>query len=190
MARVDTRSKIIDAALELFATNGYTTTTTKLIADVAGVNEVTIFRHFGTKEALFQEITRDYVEKHEFMSKLSKYKELSPAEAIRIIGAEYIDFCYETKGIYKIQMKIQEELQSPSKMRLSKEFIHGLTVYLTGLQDEGLIHTDPEIIATNFILSILGVFTFYVLTNEFTDEYVRQLIDAQIETFIELHNLK
>ncbi len=190
MARLDTRSKIIDAALELFATNGYTTTTTKLIADAAGVNEVTIFRHFGNKEALFQEVIRDYVENHEFMSKLSKYKQLSPAEAIRTIGREYIDFCYETKGIYRIQMKIQDELQGPSRMRLSKTFISGLTVYLTWLQSEGIIHTDPEIIATNFVLSILGVFTFYILTDEFTDEYVKTLVNAQIEAFIDFHQLK
>ncbi len=189
MARVDTRSKIIDAALDLFATNGYTTTTTKLIADAAGVNEVTIFRHFGTKEALFQEVMRDYVENHEFIGKLSKYKQLSHADAIRTIGREFVDFCYETKGIYKIQMKMQEDLQGPNKMRLSKSFINGLTVYLKGLQSEGVIHKDPEVIATSFILSILGVFTFNVLTNEFTDDYVMQLVNTQIEAFIELYQL-
>ncbi len=189
MARIDTRSNIISAALELFANNGYTNTTTKLIADVAGVNEVTIFRHFGTKEALFQEVTRNYVEKLEFSGKLTKYKQLPPADAIRLIGTEFIDYCYDTKGIYKIQMKIQDDLQGIDKMRLSKCYIESLTSYLTWLQGEGKIHTNPEIIATNFILSILGVFTFYVLAGGFSDEYVHQLVNEQIETFIEFYKL-
>jgi AcrR family transcriptional regulator len=45
----DTRQRIIQAALHLFARIGYKTATTRAIADAAGVNEVTLFRHFGTK---------------------------------------------------------------------------------------------------------------------------------------------
>jgi AcrR family transcriptional regulator len=47
-----TRGLILDAALELFHEQGYNKTTTKNIAQRAGVNEVTIFRQFGTKESL------------------------------------------------------------------------------------------------------------------------------------------
>ncbi|MBD2103674.1 TetR family transcriptional regulator [Leptolyngbya sp. FACHB-261] len=49
---IRTRQKIIDAALELFARQGVTETTTRQIAERAGVNEVTLFRHFGNKHGL------------------------------------------------------------------------------------------------------------------------------------------
>lgn len=52
----DTREKILEAALDLFSTNGFHSTTTRKIAQKAGVNEVTLFRHFNTKMALFQEV--------------------------------------------------------------------------------------------------------------------------------------
>lgn len=50
--RLSTRQRLIHAALELFATQGITETTTKQIAELAGVNEVTLFRQFGNKHGL------------------------------------------------------------------------------------------------------------------------------------------
>ncbi len=49
------REKILRAAFDLFAEKGYAGATTREIAQRAGVNEVTIFRQFGSKEILFQE---------------------------------------------------------------------------------------------------------------------------------------
>jgi AcrR family transcriptional regulator len=48
----DTRTRILKAARELFAEVGYARATTRLIANRAGVNEVTLFRQFGNKKAL------------------------------------------------------------------------------------------------------------------------------------------
>lgn len=48
-AERETASKILAAAAELFGERGYTGTTTRAIAERAGVNEVTIFRHFKNK---------------------------------------------------------------------------------------------------------------------------------------------
>jgi len=52
----DTQGRIIKAASDLFAKKGYAGTTTRAIAETAGVNEVTLFRHFGSKENLAREI--------------------------------------------------------------------------------------------------------------------------------------
>lgn len=54
----DTREAILAAALDAYARFGFRGATTRLIAETAGVNEVTIFRHFGSKEALFGEALR------------------------------------------------------------------------------------------------------------------------------------
>jgi len=48
----DTRRRIVRTALNLFGKIGYSSTTTRTIADAAGVNEVTLFRHFGSKKNL------------------------------------------------------------------------------------------------------------------------------------------
>jgi len=51
-----TADRIIDAALQLISEKGYTAATTKAIAELAGVNEVTIFRHFGCKHEILKAI--------------------------------------------------------------------------------------------------------------------------------------
>jgi AcrR family transcriptional regulator len=53
-----TREAILSAALEAYSKHGFRGATTRRIAEAAGVNEVTIFRHFGSKEALLGEALR------------------------------------------------------------------------------------------------------------------------------------
>jgi AcrR family transcriptional regulator len=50
--RNPTRQRLVDAALTLFAQQGITETATKQIAELAEVNEVTLFRQFGNKQGL------------------------------------------------------------------------------------------------------------------------------------------
>jgi AcrR family transcriptional regulator len=53
------RDQLLDAAARLYAEAGYRGATTRRIAVQAGVNEITLFRHFGSKDALIREaITR------------------------------------------------------------------------------------------------------------------------------------
>ncbi len=49
------RHEILAAAAEVFAQHGFRGSTTRRIANAAGVNEITIFRQFGSKEALLRE---------------------------------------------------------------------------------------------------------------------------------------
>ncbi|WP_240030596.1 helix-turn-helix domain-containing protein [Thermus scotoductus] len=51
---MDPSERLLLAALELLAERGYRGATTKEIARRVGVNEVTLFRRFGSKEALLR----------------------------------------------------------------------------------------------------------------------------------------
>lgn len=52
---MSTRNALLDVTARLYAEHGWRGTTTRRIAEAAGVNEVTIFRQFGSKEALLLE---------------------------------------------------------------------------------------------------------------------------------------
>ncbi|HWD60561.1 MAG TPA: helix-turn-helix domain-containing protein [Stellaceae bacterium] len=54
----DRRKAIVDAAVPLFAHNGFAGTTTRELAAAAGVSEALLFRHFPSKQSLYREILR------------------------------------------------------------------------------------------------------------------------------------
>ncbi len=55
-----TRQRILKTAARVFAENGYARATTRLLAKAAGVNEVTLFRHFENKHKLFAAVVEQF----------------------------------------------------------------------------------------------------------------------------------
>ena len=61
MTRLDSderRKAIVAAAVPLFARKGFAGTTTKELAEAAGISEALLFRHFPSKKQLYSEILR------------------------------------------------------------------------------------------------------------------------------------
>src|ERR1700731_4338517 len=59
MTRIDRdgrRRAIVDAAVPLFARKGFAGTTTRELAEAAGISEALLFRHFPSKQLLYREI--------------------------------------------------------------------------------------------------------------------------------------
>jgi AcrR family transcriptional regulator len=52
---MNVRDQLLVAAARVFADVGYHGATTRRIASTAGVNEITLFRHFGSKDVLLRE---------------------------------------------------------------------------------------------------------------------------------------
>src|SRR5580698_9162945 len=52
----DRRHQLLEAALDLFSRKGFEGATTKEIATAAGVTEAIVFRHFPSKQALYQAV--------------------------------------------------------------------------------------------------------------------------------------
>jgi len=67
MTRLDSderRKAIVAAAVPLFARKGFAGTTTKELAEAAGISEALLFRHFPSKKHLYDEILRLGCEGH------------------------------------------------------------------------------------------------------------------------------
>src|SRR3954464_12837564 len=56
MTAGDRRSQLLEIGLNLFAKKGFNGATTKEIAAAAGITEAVIFRHFPSKQALYQAV--------------------------------------------------------------------------------------------------------------------------------------
>lgn len=60
MTTQSTSDRIVNAAIELISEKGYKAATTKAIAELANVNEVTLFRHFGNKRGILKAIVQKF----------------------------------------------------------------------------------------------------------------------------------
>jgi AcrR family transcriptional regulator len=56
LSAAERRQQIINTAAELFSRKGFSGTTTREIAGSIGASEATVFKHFATKEALYDAI--------------------------------------------------------------------------------------------------------------------------------------
>lgn len=54
-----TRHALLAAAADLFTEHGYDRTSVRAIAERAGVNQALLFRHFGSKDALFARVAAE-----------------------------------------------------------------------------------------------------------------------------------
>ena len=88
-----TRQKLIHAAIELFASQGVNETTTKQIAELAQVNEVTLFRQFGNKHGLLLAVIEDA----DVFSQLGQnlIADLAPASGLAQMLREYANTCLQ-----------------------------------------------------------------------------------------------
>ncbi|MEE3718293.1 TetR family transcriptional regulator [Tumidithrix elongata RA019] len=71
-SRIPTRQRIVNTALQLFARQGITETTTRQIADQAEINEVTLFRHFGNKHGLLLAVLQECLQQYLLLTQVGE----------------------------------------------------------------------------------------------------------------------
>ena len=60
LERIPTKQKIVDCAIDLFASKGYTETTIRELAAAVGVKEASLYNHFPSKNAILEYILAEY----------------------------------------------------------------------------------------------------------------------------------
>src|ERR1700738_3630419 len=100
VASVDvTRERLLDAAAETFARDGIRGATTREIARKAEVNEVTLFRHFKSKEQLLRAVLqRGLVSEVAMMDQHSSWKE-NLRESMEKYARHYYSHIEKKEGI-------------------------------------------------------------------------------------------
>jgi AcrR family transcriptional regulator len=185
-----TKDKIVKTALELFSSEGYYQTTTKKIAVAAKVNEVTIFRHFGTKENLFQLILDEHVTELNIHEEINDLIADDFKNTISNISRRYLEYCFKSEQLYKIQLRLSDSDEDFVRLKLTRDYIKSCELYFQTLKEENVISGDPRLMSTTLIEGILGAFTVYVLTNkDFMNVNIYDLVEEQARIFAKGYQL-
>lgn len=163
----DTRQRILEAGLALFSKKGYLGAATKEIAAEAGVAEVTLFRHFPSKESLLEAVVGTYSFLPTLKGLMGEIEGLPYKEALSEIAGRFLNALYERKEM--IVIMYSEIHRYPAKTRriyhnFIDEMFTTLASYFIGLQDRGILRRfEPEAGARAF----LGMFFSYFTAQEF-----------------------
>jgi len=96
----ETRDKILDAARELFVTEGYEGVSMRRVAEKIEYSPTAIYVHFADKNELFHELChQDYARLAEVFQ--SSVMSTDPIERLKQIGAIYIEFGLRNPNHYK-----------------------------------------------------------------------------------------
>ena len=166
----ETRDRIIGAALEVFAEKGFSGSTTKEIARRAKVNEVTIFRQFRSKRALFGAVVAERSPMIPIMERVS----LDPRGSMdeRLLGNVRIvlKMLRSNRHLFYIMMGDawrQPKIRSLAYNESIKKGLEFVAAMMQGLMDAGKMRRmDPMIPAR----ALMGAVQFYFLTTEILGE--------------------
>jgi AcrR family transcriptional regulator len=160
--RAVTKARILQAALELFATRGYSTTTVDAIAASAGVSTGLLYYHFDNKPALLQAIFEQSLADVQATFAAAD-REPDPAERLPallrsagVIVPRHRNFWAVWYGL-RMQSDVLKSL-GPSVMQFTAAIVRALEGYLREID-----WPEPAIEALLLFAQIDGMCQHYVL---------------------------
>ncbi len=149
---MDTSQKIIQTSIQLFGENGYLGTSTKAIAEAAGVSEMTIFRKFKTKKDLFESMIK-YSLGNQLIDQTTIDMNLDVHEFTKQVLHHRLTLV--SKHIHLVQMIIRESLSG--RLENDLNFIDKMSKKLHHLFEEyGKTNNKPDtMMIANLILSVV-----------------------------------
>ncbi|HKD80209.1 MAG TPA: TetR/AcrR family transcriptional regulator [Candidatus Angelobacter sp.] len=190
LSALDRRRQIIRTASALFARRGYRGTTTREIAERAGINEALLFRHFPSKEKLYWTIIEEQCGARGRRHKINEILERggSEHEVFAAIAREFL-----TRTARDTELTRLLWFTALENHTLSRRFFRTyVAVYYEALADyirrrisEGAFRkVDPLLSARGF----LGMVVYHFLVQEFFGGSKYQKFDpaAVAETLAEV----
>ena len=178
MKQEDTKQKIIDKALELFAAHGYDSVSVGEIAKAVGIKAPSLYNHYPSKQAIFDAIVESTAKQYEADTGKINIHVQNVAQDISVFTGITEDTLFEkVRQIFEYSLHNQtisnfrrmmtiEQFRSPELAALySKRYVERMIGYHAGifraLIAAGEIRAeDPETLAMMYVapvLTLIGV---------------------------------
>jgi AcrR family transcriptional regulator len=120
-SKIDKRSALLQAALELFAEHGFNGSPTSLIAKRAGVASGTLFFHFKSKDELIHELSKDVLAKVEQQVVEPFPAEMAVRERILRTLTNLLRYCLDHPAEFKFIEQYRFSPLSEKEMRSNED---------------------------------------------------------------------
>jgi len=117
--RQETRRRILDAARELFARDGYDAVSMRRVAQKIEYSATALYFHFKDKDALFRELCNaDFLELARAFHVLARIED--PVERLRQIGLAYVQFGIDHRNHYRLMFMTPHPPIPPEDLTVQK----------------------------------------------------------------------
>lgn len=182
LAAQERREQLLEAARRLFSVQGFDGTTTREIAEEAGVNEAIIFRYFDNKEDLYWAVINERIRRSGRKQKLLEYLKSGLPEREVFAGIAELLLVRTSEDVALTRLLLFSGLRNPE---LSDQFFRTymadvyelIADYIRMRMKEGrLRQIDPFVAARSF----LGAITYHNLVQELFGGNRYQQFDPRI----------
>jgi AcrR family transcriptional regulator len=133
--RGDTRSRLRQLALELFAEQGYEKTSLREIAERLGVTKAALYYYFKSKEDIVRSLVEDYMAEIDDLIAWGKDQPRSPATRAEIVS-RYLDIVGNGTAVFRLlhqnQAAVTALAAAKERGELFRERMDALVDLLTG----------------------------------------------------------
>ena len=176
------RSLIKRTALELFATEGYYSTSVSMIATKAGISKGLMYNYYKSKEGLLREIFQDGIKRITDLIEPDANGVLTK-EAFRYLIEETFRTIAENRIFWSLYFSV---IPQPGVMKIVRKEISKIYKYLYNILGTYFVsmgYQDPESEAMLFGSMLDGISINYVLNPDFypLEKVKKKLIDIYLE---------
>ena len=185
----DTRSRILKAALHLFARQGYDGTTTRDLAAEAKVAEGTLFRHFTNKKAILIEVaTKGWVEI--LTDLLTELSEMGSYKAVAQVMRRRMFRMRENSDIMRVcfmEAQFHPELQEKIQSEVIEKMTDVAEAFFQTAMDRGIYRrTNPKIVAQVFLgmFAIAGFSENTIINPDASPQAMQEMAEGIADIFL------
>lgn len=183
-----TKDKIIEAAIELINEKGYKGATTREIAKRAEVNEVTLFRHFGSKKGIVEAVIDKYSYMDLLQDRIEKQITWDLEKDLKMFVHEAQTLLNHKKTLILLTLKEAGEFPELNELItfIPQKYKEILVDYFKKMtQTEKMRSIDISITAENFIFINFGYFLMKTRINPVEEMSIDDFVERNIEMFIQ-----
>lgn len=183
-----TRDKIIEAAVELINEKGYKGATTREIAKRAEVNEVTLFRHFGSKKGIVEAVIDKYSYMDLLQDRIAKQITWDLEKDLKMFVREAQILLNHKKTLILLTLKEAGEFPELDELvtfipQIYKEIL--VDYFEKMIQTGKMRNSDISVIAENFIFINFGYFLMKTRINPVEEMSIEDFVERNINIFIQ-----
>ncbi len=174
MAGDERRRQILKVAMSLFSKNGFAGTTTKKIAEAAGVSEATVFKYFSNKEKIYTDILDHKACNHGLENPFAEIAaELEAKDDFGVFyGMAVNAFKHHREDRDFMRLLLHSALEGHDLARMFFEsYVAGmyefLSRYIRQRQEDGVFRAvEPKVVVRSFV----GMIIHHSLSNTLWDK--------------------